>query len=469
MQTFLIDQKIGNSRSLTKEGFLLCSGVPIARTTHRDAPMLYAPGEVPVKAGPDGIIRVERLPEDVFTPETIASFAGKPVIGVMGGSTTAHGTGDVNPTNWKQLAVGVVQNPRRGEGLDDDLLLADLLITDADAIAAVRSGLREVSCGYDADYEELGPGRARQMNIIGNHVALVEHGRCGPRCSIGDHAMALTLKERIANAIASGDTATANALLGAAHVVDAAGNATRDESHIHVHVNGGSSATRDARGTKDDEETEEERKKREAKEAGDEEPAWFKTYREANDKKMKDFETALKGKKTGDDEISAEMVGGEGGRQEMERFDKVEENAGEGPPGGARDSAALVAAFADTLARAEILVPGVKPPTLDAKTDPKQTQDAICAFQKKVVQQAATGDHKELIAPLVAGVKFENMTCDAARILFTSASELVRRANNGRVAATAGSFRDRSTGPEVPTPRTLNEINRKRYGFDARR
>src|SRR5260363_78910 len=58
----------------------------------------------------------------------------------------------VTPQNWNTLAKGVTQHVRRGEGEQDGLLLADLLITDAFAIQQVRAGLREVSCGYEADY-----------------------------------------------------------------------------------------------------------------------------------------------------------------------------------------------------------------------------------------------------------------------------------------------------------------------------
>ena len=61
---------------------------------------------------------------------------------------------------------------------------ADLAARTAAALTA--QGVTEVSLGYDADYEQTAPGVGRQTNIIGNHVALVERGRCGPRCAIGD-------------------------------------------------------------------------------------------------------------------------------------------------------------------------------------------------------------------------------------------------------------------------------------------
>jgi hypothetical protein len=64
------------------------------------------------------------------------------------------------------------------------------MITDSDAIAALEAGRSELSCGYTADVV-IEPGTwqgqrydAKQTNIRGNHVALVDAGRAGPTCSI---------------------------------------------------------------------------------------------------------------------------------------------------------------------------------------------------------------------------------------------------------------------------------------------
>jgi hypothetical protein len=71
----------------------------------------------------------------------------------------------------------------------DNLLIGDLMIYDPAAIKAIRDKqVREVSVGYKADYEETGLGRGKQRNIICNHLALVQDGRCGPICRIGDKA-----------------------------------------------------------------------------------------------------------------------------------------------------------------------------------------------------------------------------------------------------------------------------------------
>ena len=68
LQYFATEQ-LGPKRRLTPEGFLLCEDVPIARIGMQ----LYAEGEVPVPADIEGHVQVDRHPEDVFRPETIAS------------------------------------------------------------------------------------------------------------------------------------------------------------------------------------------------------------------------------------------------------------------------------------------------------------------------------------------------------------------------------------------------------------
>ena len=183
--------KLSERISETPEGFLVCEAVPITRA----GDLLYSPSETPVTPG-QGSTVISRTVEDIHDPATIASFEGKPV-------TINHPDDFVTPDNWRELAVGVVQNVRPGDGEDADKLLADLLITDCEAISAVKGKrLREVSCGYEAEFVETAPGRGRQENIIGNHVALVASGRCGSECAIFDHAprkekAPMTMKEKL--------------------------------------------------------------------------------------------------------------------------------------------------------------------------------------------------------------------------------------------------------------------------------
>jgi len=175
---FLTIERLGPMQSLTPEGFLVVRAVPLART----GPQLYSDQELPLDGDAAGRIIIDRLPEEVFRPSTLNSLQGKAV-------TFDHPEDDVTPENYKELLVGTVINPRQGQNAMDNLLLGDLIIYDPQTIKAIRDGkVREVSVGYKADYEETGPARGKQKNILCNHLALVQDGRCGPICRIGDKA-----------------------------------------------------------------------------------------------------------------------------------------------------------------------------------------------------------------------------------------------------------------------------------------
>jgi hypothetical protein len=175
-------EALGPTRERTPEGFLICYDVPVARTGE----MIYGPGETPIKTGNDGRVKIQRDAKEVFAPKSIASLNGKPV-------TDDHPPVDVDPDNWRFYTRGVVVNPRRGDGEHKDCLVADMIIFDAETIRDIELGKREVSCGYNPDYLEVldangvaVPGEGEQANIIYNHLALVDRGRCGAKCSIGD-------------------------------------------------------------------------------------------------------------------------------------------------------------------------------------------------------------------------------------------------------------------------------------------
>ena len=156
------------------EGYLLCLNVPVARTGMQE----YLPEELGLGSGP-GFIQVYRPEEEVFAPETMASFETVPV-------TNDHPRDGVDLDNIRRLQAGHAQNVRRGSGEEADLLLADLVITDERLIKAILGGKREISCGYTYELAEEN-GRYIQRKIRGNHIAVVDAGRAGARVSIKDH------------------------------------------------------------------------------------------------------------------------------------------------------------------------------------------------------------------------------------------------------------------------------------------
>jgi len=125
-------------------------------------------------------VRELRLPEEVMHADTLASFALVPV-------TNDHPPEMLTADNAKQYAVGSVSEAVRPEG---DKVRASMMITDAATIADIEAGKSELSCGYTADVvPESGVWNgqhydAKQTNIRGNHVAIVDVGRAGPLCAL---------------------------------------------------------------------------------------------------------------------------------------------------------------------------------------------------------------------------------------------------------------------------------------------
>ena len=97
---------------------------------------------------PDGSIRLEyRPPEEVFKSDSLATFAMRPV-------TNDHPGELLTAETTRDHIVGVVGVDARR---DDDLLVASMVIFDAEAVNDVESGKQETSCGYEVVMDET-PG-----------------------------------------------------------------------------------------------------------------------------------------------------------------------------------------------------------------------------------------------------------------------------------------------------------------------
>lgn len=131
------------------------------------------------------IVNVLRDEAAVFDERAVRSFIAKPI-------TDDHPREAVNASNWRDHGRGIVMGAVR----DGDHLAFDLVLMDAGTISKVEAGKAELSNGYAATLEFgdfAGPAgekcQARQAAIVGNHVAIVDRGRAGPSCRIGDAAI----------------------------------------------------------------------------------------------------------------------------------------------------------------------------------------------------------------------------------------------------------------------------------------
>lgn len=465
---FYTIEKVGIKRSLTPEGFLLCEDVPLART----GVLIYGPGETPITTvGPDGLVRIRREEDEVFRDEAIASFSGKPF-------TDEHPDEDVDPRNWKQLTKGIVLNPRRGLGLENELMLGDILVTDKATIDKIMNDDKvEVSCGYDADYEEVGPGEGRQSNIVGNHVALVNRGRCGPRCAIGDAAPTnLELHKMSKKSTKDSKAAFMTFLHRAFKAKDSSeleeiAEEARDEiaeltepaQAIHVHIDSNPGLP----GASQDEEIDPETRTFDD-EAMAEFVATNASEHEAMSARIAALEEAVASMSGGntpaaDDDCDLEVMDEAEATEAM--LDEAEEGFEEADVTKARDSAFLKSAYDATIAAAEILLPGVRVPDFDAKANPKKTVDGLKAFRAKVIDMAASQtETHDIIRDLTGGkpINAKRMKARDVKSIFQSAASTKRAMNNVGLRSKAADTQNQVKPGAVQSLADLNAANRAR-------
>lgn len=408
-------EQLGPKRSITPEGFLICHDVPIGRT----GTQLYSALEIPNIESPNGEVRVVRDADQVFRAETLASFEGKPV-------TLAHPDEFVSPDNWSSFAVGTVQNVKQGPSPFDDLIIADLVITRRDAIDAIDDGLREVSCGYDANYEQVERGKARQVNIIGNHVALVERGRAGSRCAIQDEATTVSTKDkakfwdRIQKAFTTKDEAEVKAAMEdeendpMSKIMDALGAIGERITQLEI------SKTADAD--------------------------------EPDDKKVEDADPE---DPTEDEESEEEKAA-----RESEDMLITPESAPKADTGRIWTGDAL----REVIARAEILAPGIAIPTADGEL--KAPAVAVAKLQRVTLSKALqTEDGRKVVEPFLKGRDLQTMDAANLDAVFIAAAELMGARNNNSMQRRPTLVKDSAGAPK--TVAEINAANRAHWGRSA--
>lgn len=173
---FLTDRvSVGKVRR-TADGYLVADA-KVARAGIQ----LYTGDEV---GRPDmATVRVYRPPEEVFSEDTMHSFAYRPM-------TNGHPSKMVTADNWKAVAIGQTG----GEVVrDGDFVRVPMVLMDAQAIKDYEDGKRELSMGYHAelvfDSGTTPAGEqydAMQRDIRNNHLAMCDRARGGKELRIGD-------------------------------------------------------------------------------------------------------------------------------------------------------------------------------------------------------------------------------------------------------------------------------------------
>lgn len=144
-------------------GEMIIAHTGVQAYVHADDPAFISPGAE----------RLELIDDATLSdPEWLASLEGAPI--------TVRHVRDANPKNMKRVRVGTILGARFENGNN----IARYVLDTEAAFAAVQSGLKSVSVGYDlvldstaGSHTEYGRFDARQRHRRANHVALVERGR----------------------------------------------------------------------------------------------------------------------------------------------------------------------------------------------------------------------------------------------------------------------------------------------------
>lgn len=188
MRPFARDVMTLSKREITPRGYLVAPAV-----IGRCGVQVYTRGELGLDGDQRALVRLMRLPEEVFRAETVKSFDNVPI-------TDDHPRDGVDASNWRDEARGHLRDPNRNDG---DLLGAQTIVMDGETVTKIVSGKSALSCGYTFDLD-LTPGIAPdgtpfdgyQRNILGDHVAIVDSPRGGPVCRIGDKKKEATMATR---------------------------------------------------------------------------------------------------------------------------------------------------------------------------------------------------------------------------------------------------------------------------------
>ena len=432
---YYITEQLSEHIGETPEGFLLCRDVPLTRTGVFE----YTASEVPVEASLDGMVKIQRDEDEVFAENTIASFEGKPV-------TINHPEGMVTPENWSELAHGIVQNVRRGQGEMSDLLLGDILITTEKGIELVKSGLREVSCGYDAQYEQIEKGKGKQREIIGNHVALVTKGRAGSRCTIqdsGDKENAITTKEdiykmkakdlfkrifpksRFADALADEDLGEPAPVEGMDDVEKAQQAAAEAKASAEQAVEAAQQAAESAKQASEAKEVEEPPAEEPPVEENieDESPDLAAVIERLDKLEALVQELIRIETEEGHEELPAGDAEGEEGKEKD--LEEVQDDEGE-----EKEEEGWEEEFNDVASNAEIIDP-------DIIVTPPKTKDAAPRQIKRIkmvaLKSAMTSDSAPIVNKLLNGKQLEALKPEELDSVFFTASKMIARVRDSKV------------------------------------
>jgi hypothetical protein len=130
------------------------------------------------------------------------------------------------------------------------------------------------------------------------------------------------------------------------------------------------------------------------------------------------------------------------------------------------DSADMEDSWRDMVALAEIIQPGVRVGTWDARLPVYRQAERMCGLRRRVVDWALKD---EMIGPQAVALlnvrTVDGLQCDTVKLAFTSIGNMLRGQNNQMqvrtAAATGARTGDQGGAFKVPTPAEMNKVHRE--------
>lgn len=225
-------------------------------------------------------------------------------------------------------------------------------------------------------------------------------------------------------------------------------------------------------------------------EEGEEGPPWFKKFSKDCLDRFTGIDAqfeAIKGEpKFGKDPVAGEEGKDEDPSLEMDKRGKdakddeanraiLGELEYEAPPGTgdkarkAKDSEYLADSFQDTVAKAEVLVPGIRVPTFDQAAKPRKTFDAITALRRTALDLAnSKPETRGIIDSALSGRALDTKTMphNGVRVLFNAVASQVAAGNNSRATDRSAVTRTdgKQAGAQLTSLADINARNREKFG-----
>lgn len=283
------------------------------------------------------------------------------------------------------------------------------------------------------------------------------------------------------------------------------GTDTQPHIEVHNHMPPGLGGAGDE--PAENQEMAERIKREKEKKGGDEEmPPWFKAHQESTDARFKTLNSAMgelgSGLKKFFEEESGEPEHATGDEDDPDKEKKdakdqrdaeeeekkiVKDELGnevpnlsttailgelefEAPPGTndkarrARDSIYLEDAFQDTVAKAEVIAPGIALPTYDSKAPPKKTFEAILTLRRTALDLAyMQPDTRGVIDAAMSGrtMDAKKLAPSSIRTLFNAVAAFKGQDNNRRSTDRSAMTISGGGVPIKGSVRTLADLNKR--------